>query len=168
MIAGYATTLLVGALSAVLPVTPVEPYVIAVVTTTGDAAWLVGTVAGAGQTAGELIVFLAVRGTLRSVWIRGRLTRAEGASRSATPAPPGRFRRWTTAATARLDRPRQAAAVLFTSAVTGLPPLLLTSAYAARTPMSAAVFSATCLTGRTIRFTLVASAPGLLHALHLV
>lgn len=164
MIAGYATTLLVGALSAVLPVTPVEPYVIAVVTTTGDAAWLVGTAAGAGQTAGKLIVFLAVRGTLRSAWIRGRLTRADGTSR--TPAPPGTFRRWTTAATARLDRPRQAAAVLFTSAVTGLPPLLLTSAYAARTPMSAAVFSTTCLTGRTIRFTLVASAPGLLHALH--
>jgi membrane protein YqaA with SNARE-associated domain len=92
-------------------VTPVEPYAIAVVATTGDAAW-------------------------------------------------------TTAAITRLNLPRQATTDLFTSAVTGLPPLLITSVHAARTSMSAVVFGITCLAGRTIRFSLVASVPGLLDFLH--
>jgi membrane protein YqaA with SNARE-associated domain len=169
MIAEYATTLLVGATSAFLPVSPVEPYVIAVVATTGDAAWILGTAAGAGQTVGKLLIFLAARGTLRSTWVRRRLTPAAHQprlrERTKIPATPGMVKRWTTAAITRLARPRQAT-VLFTSAVTGLPPLLITSVHAARTSMSAVVFGITCLAGRTIRFSLVASVPGLLDFLH--
>jgi membrane protein YqaA with SNARE-associated domain len=171
VIAQYAATLLVGAASALLPVAPAEPYVIAVAAATGDAAWILGTAAGAGQAAGKLLVFLAARGTLRSARVRRRLAAAALRNRlrrpARAPAPPGRAGGRAAAALARLDRPRQAAAVVFTSAVTGLPPLLVTTVYAARTPMSAAVFASTCLAGRVIRFSLVASAPGLLGVLHL-
>ncbi|MDN3356241.1 hypothetical protein [Actinomadura sp. DC4] len=171
MIAECATTLLVGAASAFLPVTPVEPYVIAVVATTGGAGWILGTAAGAGQAAGKLLIFLAARGTLRSAWVRRHLTpaarRPRLRERTKAQAPPGVVKRWTTKAITRLDRPRQATTVVFTSAVTGLPPLLITSVYAARTSMSAVVFGMTCLAGRAIRFSLVASVPGLLGLLHL-
>ncbi|MEU0603778.1 hypothetical protein ABZ484_36980 [Streptomyces sp. NPDC006393] len=49
MIAEYVTTLLVGAASAFLPVTPVELYMITAVATTGDAAWIVGTAVAAAR-----------------------------------------------------------------------------------------------------------------------
>jgi membrane protein YqaA with SNARE-associated domain len=155
MIAVAAAAVLVGAVSAFLPVTPVEPYVVAAVATTGSSAWIVGTAAAVGQTAGKLLIFLAARGALRSAWLRRHAARPFGKRTS-------RLRRWTTAALKGLDHPRRAAAILFTSAVTGLPPLLLTSVYAARTPMSAAVFTGACLVGRAIRLTAVAFAPQLL------
>lgn len=159
MIAVYATALLVGAVSAVLPVTPVEPYVIAAVATTGASAWIVGTAAAVGQTAGKLLIFLTARGVLRSAWLQQRLA-------PSAPRRSGRIRRWTTAALRRLDHPRQAGPILFASALTGLPPLLVTSVYAARTSMSAAVFGVTCLCGRAIRLSVLASAPHLLDVLH--
>jgi hypothetical protein len=46
--------------------------------------------------------------------------------------------------------------------VTGLPPLLAVSVHAARTKVSAPVFAACCLAGRTARFALVTLAPSLL------
>ncbi|GIF65324.1 hypothetical protein Ais01nite_33590 [Asanoa ishikariensis] len=159
MIVVCGTALLVGVVSAFLPVTPVEPYVVAAVATTGEAAWIVGTAAAVGQTVGKLLIFCTARGALRSAWLRRRLTKP-------TRAPQGAIRRWTAAALARLDQPRQAVPILFASAVTGIPPLLVASVYAARTPMSAAVFGLTCLGGRAIRFSVVAAAPHLLGFLH--
>jgi len=60
-----------------------------------------------------------------------------------------------------IDRPRQATGVLLVGAVTGFPPLLAASVYFGRTPMRPAVFAATCLLGRTIRFVTIALAPQL-------
>ncbi|MDG4826931.1 hypothetical protein O7635_34230 [Asanoa sp. WMMD1127] len=160
MIAVCGTAVLVGFVSAVLPLTPVEPYVVAAVAATDESALIVGIAAAAGQTAGKLLLFLTARGALRSTCLRRRLPKP------AARRPPRRTRRRAAAALRRLDQPRQAVPILFASAVTGLPPLLATSVYAARTTMSGTAFSVTCLAGRAIRLSALASAPHLLGILH--
>ena len=60
-----------------------------------------------------------------------------------------------------LDRPVVAAPIVFLSALVGMPPLLVTSVYAAGTQMSAATFGAICLVGRSIRFIAIALVPAL-------
>ena len=64
--------------------------------------------------------------------------------------------------TALLDRPALSAPIVLLSATVGMPPLLLVSAYAARTRMTAGLFTATCLLGRSIRFIAIAFAPQLI------
>ncbi|MCZ7379061.1 hypothetical protein [Micromonospora sp. WMMC250] len=153
----------VGLLSAFLPFTPAEPYLIAAVTTTGTPPVALGVAAAAGQTAGKVLIFLGARGAIRSQWLQRRLRR-----RPATAQPPGRlvamFAR-PKAAGARLvevlERPRHTAGMLLVSAVTGFPPLLATSVYLGRTPMPPAAFAAACLLGRTIRFVMIALVPQL-------
>jgi membrane protein YqaA with SNARE-associated domain len=178
------TTAAVGILSAFVPFTPVEPYLIAAAATTGAAPIILGIAAAAGQTTGKVIIFLAARGAIHSPWLQGRLSsvrrpavrrpavRRPAVRRPAVrrPAvdPPGRVSTLLArpkAVTGRLlrslSRPRLATPVLLVSAVTGFPPLLVASVYLARTPMRLAVFSATCMLGRTLRFVTVALAPGL-------
>jgi membrane protein YqaA with SNARE-associated domain len=144
----------VGLLSAFLPFTPAEPYLIAAVTTTGAPAVALGVAAAAGQTAGKVLIFLAARGAIRSPWLQRRLSRR-------TPTAPGRLGTAGTRLVAVLDRPGPATGVLLVSAVTGFPPLLAASVYLGRTPMRPALFAATCLLGRTIRFVTIALAPHL-------
>jgi membrane protein YqaA with SNARE-associated domain len=140
----------VGLISAFLPFTPAEPYLIAAVATTGAPPVALGAAAAVGQTAGKLLIFLAARGAIRSPWMRRRLSRRE-------PRPPSRWTRLIRA----LDDPRPATGVLLISAVTGIPPLLAVSVYLGRTPMRPLVFAATCLLGRAIRFVAIAVAPQL-------
>lgn len=141
----------VGLLSAFLPVTPAEPYLIVAVATTGAPPVALGVAAAAGQTAGKVLIFLAARGAIRSAWLRRRFGR-----RTPVPARPRAARILEV-----LDRPRHATGVLLVSAVTGFPPLLAASVYLGRTPMRPATFAATCLLGRTIRFVAIALAPQL-------
>ena len=154
----------VGFLSAFLPFTPAEPYLIAAVATTGAAPVPLGLAAAAGQTAGKVLIFLGTRGAIRSPWLRQRLARRPPTA----PRPPGRLGTMLArpkAAGARLvevmDRPRQAGGVLLVSAVTGFPPLLAVSVYLGRTPMRPVTFAAICLLGRAIRFVAIALAPQL-------
>ncbi|WP_432901857.1 hypothetical protein ACQP1S_00075 [Micromonospora matsumotoense] len=154
----------VGLLSAFLPFTPAEPYLMAAVATTGTPPVALGVAAAAGQTAGKFLIFLGTRGAIHSPWLRRRLSRRTPTGRK----PAGR---WGTmlarpkAAGARLvemmERPRQAIGVLLVSAVTGFPPLLATSVYLGRTPLRPVAFAATCLLGRTIRFVAIALVPRL-------
>jgi membrane protein YqaA with SNARE-associated domain len=161
MIAVFAAAA-VGLLSAFLPFTPAEPYLIAAVTTTGAPPVALGVAAAAGQTAGKVMIFLGTRGAIHSPWLQRRLSRRT----QTTPVPPGRLGTMLArpkAAAARLvevlDGSRQATGVLLVSAVTGFPPLLAVSVYLGRTPMRPAAFAATCLLGRTIRFVTIALAP---------
>jgi membrane protein YqaA with SNARE-associated domain len=158
------TAAAVGLLSAFLPLTPAEPYLLAAVTTTGAPPVALGVAAAAGQTVGKVLIFLGARGAIRSPWLHRQ---PSGRARTA-PEPPGRLRTTLArpkAAGARLveviDRPRQATGVLLVSAVTGFPPLLATSVYLGRTPMRPAAFAATCFLGRMIRFVTIALAPRL-------
>ncbi|HEY6745947.1 MAG TPA: hypothetical protein VI357_09530 [Mycobacteriales bacterium] len=154
----------VGLLSAFLPFTPAEPYLIAAVATTGAPPVALGVAAAAGQTAGKVLIFLGARGAIRSPWLQHRLSRRPPGA----PEPPGRLGTMLAgpkAAGARLvevmERPRQATGVLLASAVTGFPPLLAVSVYLGRTPMRPAAFAATCLLGRTVRFVTIALTPHL-------
>ncbi|MET7818633.1 hypothetical protein OHQ88_10410 [Micromonospora zamorensis] len=152
----------VGLLSAFLPFTPAEPYLIAAVATTGAPSVALGVAAAAGQTAGKVLIFLAARGAIHSSWLQGRLSRRTPAVRE----PAGRLATMLArpkAAGARLvevmERPRQATGMLLVSAITGFPPLLAASVYLGRTPMRPTAFAVTCLLGRTIRFVTIALAP---------
>jgi len=149
----------VGLLSAFLPFTPAEPYLIAAATTTGAPAVALGVAAAAGQTAGKTLIFLAARGAIHSPWLRRRLIRRTPPARTDTML--ARPKAAGARLVAVLDRPRPATGVLLVSAVTGFPPLLAASAYLGRTRMRPALFAATCLLGRTIRFVTVALAPHL-------
>ncbi|PRY32087.1 hypothetical protein [Pseudosporangium ferrugineum] len=151
----------VGLLSAFLPFTPAEPYLIAAVATTGTPPFALGL---AAETVGKVLIFLGTRGAIHSPWLRRRLTRRPRPA----PRPPGRLGtllarpRAAGAGLVRLlDRPRQAAAMLLLSAAAGVPPLLAVSVYLARAPMHPLVFAATCFLGRAIRFVVIALAPRL-------
>lgn len=146
--------LAVGFLSAFLPFTPAEPYLIAAVATTGAPPVALGLAAATGQTAGKVLIFLAARGAIRSAWLQRRLTKRR-------PAAPGRLGRFLARLVAALDRPRQSTGILLVSAITGFPPLLAASVYLGRTPMHPLTFAATCLLGRAIRFVTIAFAPHL-------
>jgi membrane protein YqaA with SNARE-associated domain len=160
VIAALLTTVLAGVVSAFVPVTPIEPYLVGVVAATGYAPWPLGIAAGIGQTAGKVAIFLASRGALRSAWLSRRLDRTKhGAGSRERPQ-----RWWRTAArrlTEQLDKPQLTAPIVLLSAFVGLPPLLATSVYAARTRISLPLFAAACLLGRAGRFVAIAYAPDL-------
>jgi membrane protein YqaA with SNARE-associated domain len=155
---------------------PIEPYLVGLVTTSHHHPVPLGIAAAVGQTFGKLLVFLGTRGALRSRRIRrwgsraaGRFTRPRSGPPT-TPAPPGRAVRWWRAGlhpvvgagrrlTSLLDRPLLTAPIVFVSAAAGVPPLLATSVYVARTPISVLVFTLACLLGRSVRFVAIASVP---------
>lgn len=169
MIAAYLGALIAGAVSAFSPVTPVEPYLIGVMSTTGCEPVPLGLAAAVGQTAGKLVLLLVVRGTLRSAWLRrrsaatARRLNRRRASRTGRPVGSGRVTAALRGMTTLLDRRWLRAPIVFASAVTGVPPLLATTVYAARTPMPAPAFALVCLLGRSIRFVAIATAPQLLR-----
>lgn len=151
----YLTVALVGFASAFQPFLPAEAYLVGVTVTTGAAPVLVGLAAAVGQTAGKVVVFLASRGLVQWSFVRRLIDRPRSTK------PPSAFRRRMTAFIALLDRPRWSAAMLLLSAVVGIPPLIATSIYAARTPMRLPVFAALTLLGRSVRFVVLALAPAL-------
>ncbi|WP_033342130.1 hypothetical protein [Catenuloplanes japonicus] len=87
MIAAVLTALLVGAVSAIIPVTPVEPYLIGVVAATDVPAIPLGIAAGLGQTIGKLLLFGTVRGAVRSEYLRRIITRKVPVTPQAVDAP---------------------------------------------------------------------------------
>jgi len=136
----------VGIVSAVLPIAPVEPYLIAAMATGQGDPIALGVAAAFGQTAGKLALFLAARGAVKSAWLQRKLASVRRAGRHRRPPP---------------DRPWPAAGVLAISASTGIPPLLATTVYFGSTRMRPRVFAAICFAGRTARFIAVAYAPAL-------
>lgn len=179
MVGALISALFVGALSAFLPATPVEPYILGL-TLVGDQPVIpLSIAAAAGQTAGKLLIFLGTRTTLRTGWLHrcyawatrryARVGVGPASAAVGTEPPDGRWRaaaRSVQAAgrrlTALLDRPMLVTPTVFVSAVVGVPPLLAVSVYAARTPITATMFTACCLAGRTLRFLALTSAPFLL------
>jgi membrane protein YqaA with SNARE-associated domain len=170
MLGALLSVLFAAALSAFVPVTPIEPYLV-VMATAGDQPPLpVSITAAAGQTAGKLLIFLATRATLRS----GRLRRwaervaqrygGRGAPVAETREHAVRTRIRTAGRRliALLDRPALVVPIVFVSAVVGVPPLLAVAVHAARTRVPATVFALCCLTGRALRFLAIMTAPDLL------
>ncbi|GIJ44912.1 hypothetical protein Val02_17980 [Virgisporangium aliadipatigenens] len=166
--AAYLATVAWGTMSAFLPATPVEPYLLGLMATTDAHPVPLGIAAALGQSAGKLIIFLSARGVLNSSRLR-----AWRDKRAAVPAPEvarerTSFRRMLARVgdagrrlLALLDRPALTVPIVLLSAVTGLPPLLITTVYAARTAVSGTVFGLTCLVGRSARFVAISVAPTL-------
>jgi membrane protein YqaA with SNARE-associated domain len=150
-------TVAMGALSAFVPLTPIEPYLVGLVAATGYPPLPLAVAAAAGQSAGKVAIFLTARGTLRSAWLR----RWRDWYAGRCPARVPRLRPVRVAMrrlTALMDRPALTAPMVFVSAVSSLPPLLATSVYAARTRVPAPLFGLACLLGRAVRFTALAVA----------
>ncbi len=171
MIAAFLATVVTSFASAFIPAIPVEPYIVGLMATTEQHAVAVGLAAGIGQTAGKLLIFLGVRGLIRAPVLQRWLSRRAKTlpvpeSESETPSGgSGVLTKIRTAGvrlTAQLDRPALSAPIVLLSATVGMPPLLLVSVYAARTRMTAGLFAATCLLGRSIRFIAIAYAPQLI------
>ena len=132
----------VGIVSAVLPITPVEPYLVAAAATDHGNPVALGLAAALGQTIGKLALFLTSRGALKSAWLQRKLASVRRAGRHRRPPP---------------DRPWPAAGLLAVSAGTGIPPLLATTVYFGTTRMRAGVFAAICFAGRAVRFVAITS-----------
>lgn len=154
--AALLSALAFAAVSAFLPVAPVEPYLVALAAG-GQPVVAVSVAAAVGQTAGKVLIFLAARRTLRSDRLRRWISR-----RAPTRFPERSRLRWVSRLLALLDRPALVVPTILASAVTGVPPLLAVSVHAARTRVSAPVFALCCLAGRAARFTVVMLLPGLL------
>ncbi|WP_030161251.1 hypothetical protein [Glycomyces sp. NRRL B-16210] len=177
MIVACLVTCLTGLLSAFLPVTPVEPYLIGLVATTGYGAVGLGVAAAVGQTAGKTVIFLGARGALRSARLREWVEkiekrRAERKARKLVDRADGPVRRWFRGLgrpfgaagkrlTELLARPALTLPILFLSSLTGLPPLFATSIYIASTRVRTTLFVLVCFAGRAGRFIAVAFAPQL-------
>ncbi|MFY1634307.1 hypothetical protein ACN27F_13670 [Solwaraspora sp. WMMB335] len=183
MIAAIVATFAMGALSAVLPVTPIEPYLVALTATSTYDPVALGVAAAAGQTIPKLGMFLAARGVIRSPrvnkWLAKRTATRKGDGREtpgrvlrlahrAADRLPERARsrlagwsKWLAREHRRLYEPAFVAPTLFVSAVVGVPPLLVTSVVAGGTRMPGVVFTVVCFVGRSIRFVALAKVPGL-------
>lgn len=129
-----------------------------------------------GRHGGSLESESAERSLPRRTWVRARRRTAVARERMTevlSRAVPPAIGRWSRAAArpvralskrliVLLDRPVVAAPTVFLSALLGIPPLLVTSVYAAGTRMSATTFGAVCFLGRSIRFIAIALVPQLI------
>jgi membrane protein YqaA with SNARE-associated domain len=176
MLAAVLATAATAVLSAFVPAMPIEPYLVGLVATSHYHPVPLGIAAAVGQTFGKLLIFPGTRGAVRSSRMRRwgaraarRFTRPR-CEPPAAPTPRSWAVRWWRASsrpvvaagrrlTALLDRPLLTAPIVFVSAAAGVPPLLVTSVYAARTPISVLAFTLACLLGRSVRFVALASVP---------
>jgi membrane protein YqaA with SNARE-associated domain len=167
VIAACLAAMLVGIVSAFLPLLPVEPYVVGAAAINRETALPVALAAGVGQTIGKALIFLAARGSLRSQWLHAWVERrraAQAVKQSEPEGPPRRFAwliRCLKAPTGLLKRETVAVPVILLSAVVGVPPLLITTFYVAAANTRLAVFAGSCLVGRCARFVVLAFLPGL-------
>lgn len=173
MIAAYVSTCLTALLSAFVPVTPIEPYLVGLVAATGYGPLGLGIAAAVGQTIGKTLIFLGARGVFRSERVRTLVSAAsrhrERNRTAGSTALRERARplvRPAKAAAAKLtvllERPASTVPMLFLSAVIGVPPLLATSICVAGTRINTPAFAAVCLVGRSVRFVALAYAPYLI------
>lgn len=140
--------------SAFVPVLNLELFLVGLLTQQpGLPWWGVALVAAVAQVAGKLVFYLAGRGAL---WLPGWLHRRH------RERGRGRIAYWLRRFRVLCRRrPVWTAAVLFLSALVGLPPFAATSLLAGTGGVPLTVFLATSLTGRTIRFAAIAAAPKL-------
>ncbi|MBB5909292.1 VTT domain-containing protein [Actinoalloteichus hymeniacidonis] len=145
----------VSVLSAVLPLISIELFIVALMLNKPETSWWqLALVVASGQILGKLLYYFVGRGT---VGLPKFLHREK--------KPSGRWaRRLDGFRSACHDRPVWTTGVLLTSSFVSLPPFVAVSVVAgvARVPLR--LFIATGLAGRFVRFSLVASVPGVLGA----
>lgn len=144
---------ILGVSSALLPVINAEAAAIGAAAM-NSGPWCVPVVLiGVGQTLGKVLLFAGVRGG--SQWV-SRYHR-----KGVDMAPPRtRFGRQLADYNRRLltllDRPVAGVPIMFASALTGFPPLLLVAIATAMSKTSLRMFAITVLIGRVTRFLIIA------------
>jgi membrane protein YqaA with SNARE-associated domain len=150
--------------SALVPLISVEIFVLALVAKEPWLPWpLLGAVVAVSQVVGKLFYYLAARGTLHLPAFMHRKPKPLTARRE-------RWHQRTKMIRARVERltekchrhPHWMAGTYGVSAVIGLPPFMATTVLAGLARMSIATFLTAGLTGRFIRFSLLAASPALL------
>jgi membrane protein YqaA with SNARE-associated domain len=136
--------LAIGFASALIPVINIEAYLgIRAAVADVDDVWLLGFVAAAGQMVGKVIWYYLGASSLEWRWIKRRIDR---------PKAQERLARWRS----RTDeRPVLAGALVFVSALTGLPPFAVLAVLAGQLRMSLSLFVVLGLAGRWLRFAAV-------------
>jgi membrane protein YqaA with SNARE-associated domain len=153
-----------GLLSGLVPVINAEALLVAAVLA-GDGRWWppLAVAVALGQSGAKVLIFLGARDREQLMThVRGRRgTRWLPVRGPAWARATSRRRaRWLPVDPARVAelvrRPVAGSLLVLVSAVGGVPPLAATSVVAGVARMPLALFGATCVTGRLVRFTLVA------------
>ena len=143
----YGATFLVSVVSGFVPIVNAEAYLVGAGTLSSASPWLLALCAALGQMTAKVMLFLSGRGLLATALAR----RHEARIRQAVE---------------RLDRGRtRSTALVFASALTGLPPFYVVSIAAGvvRFPLGWFVLMGTA--GRLLRFAVFSGLPHLLPRL---
>lgn len=138
------TLLLLGFASALVPVINIEAYLalLAAVSEVGS-VWVLALTAAVGQMFGKLLWYRIGASSLGWGWVRRKVEK---------PKAMARLELWR----ARThQRPVVAGALVFVSAVTGLPPFAVLSVVAGQLRMNLTLFLGLGLLGRWVRFAVV-------------
>ena len=152
----------IGLLSGLVPLINAEALLIAAVVQAHGRWPARGLAVAVGQSGAKVLIYLAARDGRRLLPTRWahrprRPTRAGTEARS--PGCAGTTRRWSPHADRVAElvrRPVAGSALILASAVGGIPPLAATSVIAGASRMRLSLFGTTCLTGRLVRFTIIA------------
>lgn len=150
------TTFAVAVASALFPLINIEAYIAgvgALVTTFG--VWPVSLVAGFGQSVGKVIWYHVGKSSMHWGYIQRKME---------SPRWQAQYER----VKARTDaRPWVGMALVFTSALTGFPPLAIMAVLAGQLALNEFWFYVNVFVGRTLRFAAVLGGVALLERLHL-
>lgn len=131
-------------LSAIVPVVNAEVYLVGLRSVlTPESLWFTALAAGAGQTVGKLVWYVAGWRSMDSAWVQRKLS--VGSRRRS-------YERWKRAFEAR---PLISRVTFFASASLGLPPLLVVALLAGHLRLPLRWVAPMVLVGRTLRFALV-------------
>jgi membrane protein YqaA with SNARE-associated domain len=134
----------VGIASALVPLINIEAYLgVRASVADVEGIWTLGLVAGFGQMLGKLAWYYLGASSLSWGWVRRRVER---------PKAQVRIERWRTRAR---ERPLLTGALVFVSALAGVPPFAVVAVVAGQLRLSVALFFSLGLAGRWLRFTAV-------------
>ena len=156
-----ALMITLGLLSGLVPVINAEALLVAAVLQAHGHWPAVVVAAAAGQSGAKVLIYLGARdgrGLLPSRWAHRR-HRPPTRNRGPVARLRDVTRRWSPHAdrvAALVRRPVAGSALVLSSAIGGVPPLAATSVIAGAAHMRLPLFGATCLTGRLVRFTIIA------------
>ena len=115
-----------------------------------------------GQSGAKVLIYLAARDGRRLLptrWAHRPHARAPGRQSPLTRLTRSPTRRWAPHADRVAElvrRPVAGSALILASAIGGIPPLAATSVIAGASRMRLSLFGTTCLTGRLVRFSIIA------------
>jgi membrane protein YqaA with SNARE-associated domain len=133
--------LVVGFASALVPLVNIEAYLAVLAAVSGQGSvWMLALAAAVGQMCGKLLWYHIGASSLGWGWVRRKVEK---------PKARARLERWRTRTH---QRPVAAGALVFVSALTGLPPFAVLSVLAGQLRMSLALFLGLGFAGRWLRF----------------